>query len=218
MYVGLKMIKNVPTVTPENLVMEADQLMEEHRLWMLLVTEKGRLTGYVGKEDVRAALPSLATSLSRHEINYLLAKLTIKDILRRDTPTISPNAEIELAADRMDRENLAGLAVVDDQNRLLGYINRSVMLEVLVEEMGLAQGGSRIAFEVEDRSGVIAEVSNVIFSMGISIISTATFYHRGRRMVVFRVKTDDPSPINEALMQRGYTLVGPAHFAAEWTV
>lgn len=216
MYVGLKMIKNVPTVSPDDLVIDADKLMEEHRLWMLLVTKAGKLVGYVRKEDIRGALPSPATSLSRHEINYLLSELTVERLVRKDTPIIRPDAEIELAADLMDKKDLAGLAVVDAHDHLLGYINRSTMLGVLVEEMGLAQGGSRIAFEVEDRTGVLAEVSRIIFDMGISIISTATFYHRERRMVVIRAKTNDPGPIEVALTERGYAIVGPHTFEGEW--
>jgi acetoin utilization protein AcuB len=178
MYVGLKMIRNVVTVTPDDLVVDADRLMEEHRLWMLMVTEKGKLVGFLPKEDVRSAMPSPMTSLSRHELNYLLAKLTVKQLVRKELITVRPETEIEMAADIMDRNNLAGLAVVDEKNNLVGYINRSVMLEVLVEEMGLKEGGSRIVFEVEERIGVIAEVSEIIFKLGFSIISTSHFFTR----------------------------------------
>lgn len=216
MYVGLKMLKDFPVATPETLVIEADKIMNENRLWMLLVVEGKKLVGYVNKEDVREALPSRATSLDKHELNYLLSKLTIAKILRKDVPTVPPETEIEEAAELMYLDNLAGLAVVDTKNNLLGFINRSQMLEVLVEEMGLKQGGSRIVFEVEDRTGVIYEVSKIISDMGISIISTGTFFHDSKRIVVFRVKTDDPTPIAKALHEVGYTLVGPETFEHTW--
>jgi acetoin utilization protein AcuB len=217
MYVGLKMIRNPVTVTPDDLVVDADKLMEENRLWMLMVTEKGKLIGFLPKEDVRSAMPSPMTSLSRHELNYLLSKLTVKQLVRKELITVRPETEIEVAADLMDKNNLAGLAVVDGKNNLLGYINRSVMLEVLVEEMGLKVGGSRIVFEVEDRTGVIAEVSEIIFKLGISIISTSTFFHNNRRMVVLRVNSDDPAPVERVLKERNYQVVGPQNFAAEWS-
>jgi len=218
MYVGLKMLKrgSFPTGTKEMLVSEAEKIMLENRLWMLLVVEGDKLVGYVRKEDVKAALPSLATSLSKHELNYLLSKLRLEKILRKDTPFVLPETEIEEAAQKMHADDLAGMAVVDKDNKLLGYISRSVMLEVLVEEMGLPQGGSRIVFEVVDRPGVIHEVSGIIKAMGISIIATGTFYHEDRRMVVFRVQTEDPGPIIKALTDVGYSMVGPDDFAAEW--
>ncbi len=219
MYVGLKMLKRgrFATVTPDSLVTEADKLMLDNRLWMILVTEGDKLVGYVRNTDVREALPSMATTLDKHELNYLLSKLTVRKIMRKDLPTVLPETEIEEAAWMMYDRDLAGMAVVDSRNNLLGYINRSTMLEVLVEEMGLKQGGSRIVFEVEDRTGVMAEVSSLISDIGVSIIATGTFYHDSRRIVVFRVQTEDPTPIAKELHERGYKLVGPDTFAGEWS-
>jgi acetoin utilization protein AcuB len=219
MYVGLKMVKRgeFATGTLDMLVSDAEKLMLRNRLWMLLVVDGDKLLGYVRKEDVKAALPSLATSLSKHELNYLLSKLKLEKILRKDPPTILPECEIEEAALMMYEQDLAGLAVVNKNNKLVGYISRSVMLNVLVEEMGLMQGGSRIVFEVVDRPGVIHEVSGIIKEMGISIIATGTFFHNGRRIVVFRVQTEDPGPIVKSLTDLDYTMVGPERFADEWS-
>lgn len=217
MYVGLKMIRDIPFVSPKTLVMEADKIMEKQHLWMLMAAdEQGRYLGAVRKEDVRAALPSPVTTLSRHELNYLMSKLTLEKLILKDVPAVPPQMEIEEAAKIMYDLDLAGLPVVDSKNKLLGYINRNVMLAVLVEEMGLEQGGSRIVFEVEERTGVIAEVSGLIAAMNVSIISTATFFHNGKRMVVIRVEMDDPGPILKALLDRGYHVVGPCDFAQEW--
>lgn len=217
MYVGLKMIEDIPTVTAKTLVMEADKIMEKHHLWMLMVVDgQGRYIGAVRKEDVRAALPSPVTTLSRHELNYLMSKLTLEKLILKDVPTVPPQMEIEEAAKIMYDRDLAGLPVVDSKNSLLGFINRNVMLAVLVEEMGLEQGGSRIVFEVEERTGVIAEVSGLIAAMNVSIVSTATFFHNGKRMVVIRVQMEDPGPILKALLDRGYHVVGPCDFAKEW--
>ncbi len=219
MYVGLKMLKrkDFVTVTPETLVAEAEKLLLKNRLWMLLVEEDGHLVGCVTKEAVKEALPSRVTSLSKHEINYLLCKLKVREIYSPEVPSVRPETEIEEAARLMYDNDWPGLAVTDQKRHLLGYINRSVMLQVLVEEMGLLQGGSRIVFEVEERRGVIHEVSGIISGMSISIISTATFYHDSRRMVVLRVATPDPGEIIKALEGRGYAMVGPETFAAEWS-
>lgn len=217
MYVGLKMITDMPTITPRTMVVNADKIMEKHRLWMLMtVDEHGRFIGAVRKEDVRSALPSPATTLSKHELNYLMSKLTVEKLILKTIPSVPPQMEIEEAAKIMYDKDLAGLPVVDARNMLLGYINRNVMLDVLVEEMGLAQGGSRIVFEVEERTGVIAEVSGIIAAMQVSIISTATFFRNGKRLVVIRVQMDDPAPILKALLERDYRIVGPCDFDPEW--
>lgn len=218
MYVGLKMLRDFVKVTPQTLVKDAQKMLDTSTLWMLLVVnESGKLVGYVRKEDISAAMPSLMTSLEKHELNYLMSKLTVEKIYRTDIKTVSPETEIEGAADMMYEMNLAGLAVVDAQGELIGYINRNVMLDVLAEEMGYREGGSRLTLEVEDRSGVLYEVAGVIANMKLSIISTGTFFYNGRGIVVVRIDTDDPSAVAAALQDRGYKLVSPDDFKGEWT-
>lgn len=217
MYVGLKMLRDFIKVTPSTLVKDAQKQLEDNKLWMLLVVDDDKLVGYVRKEDISAALPSIMTSLEKHELNYLMSKLTVEKIYRTDIKTVAPETEIEGAADMMYEMNLAGLAVVGADGQLIGYINRNVMLDVLSEEMGYREGGSRITLEVEDRSGVLYEVAGVIANMKISIISTGTFFFNGRRIVVVRIDTEDPSAVEAALTERGYKLVTPDNFQGEWT-
>jgi acetoin utilization protein AcuB len=212
------MLKKIPTIGPDTLVVDADKIMEQNRLWMLMVLTDGKLTGYVTKEDIRAALPSPATTLSRHELNYLLGEMTVKEVVKKNPPSVTPETDIERAAQIMDERNLAGLAVVDSDKRFLGYISRSVMLEVLVEEMGLTQPGSRICIQVEDKSGVMSNVTRLIAEMGVNIIATATFYHAGARMLVFRVGLDDPSKVVSVLTENGYNVVRPEDMAKEWNL
>lgn len=216
MYVGLKMLKSFHTVTPKTDLIQAKKLLEQEHLWMLLVMDGEKLVGYLRQEDLSAALPSVLTTLEKHEALYLLTKLTVDKIMRRDITSVEPELEIEAAADIMCRKNLAGLAVVDASGKLVGYINRTLMLEVLVEEMGLNQGGSRLVIEVEDRRGVLHELSGIILDHGVSIISTGTFYHHDSRMVVIRLATDDPSRIAAAIQERGYRLMTAADFMGEW--
>jgi acetoin utilization protein AcuB len=210
------MHKHVPTITSDTLIIKADRMMEENRLWILLVVEDGKLKGYVAKEDIRAALPSGATTFSKHELNYLFSKLTVKDLVRREMPTVTPETEIEVAAKIMHDRDLAGLAVVDGDNRLKGYISRSSMLAVLVEEMGLELGGSRIAIEVEERKGVMAELSRLFLDLGVNILSTSTFYRDNKRLIVFRVRADDMDAVVRVITDKGYRIAGPDYFAHEW--
>lgn len=216
MFVGLKMLKNFEKKTPDFLVEDALSLMEANKLWMLLIEEDDKLVGYVRRQDVTRALPSHATGLDKHEMNYLLSKLTLGKIMRTDITTVAPELEIEAAAAVMNDKDLAGLAVVDSAEKLIGYINRNIILEVMAEEMGFDAGGSRIVFEVKDRPGVIKEVSAIIDELGYGIISTGTFNHKDRRMVVIRVTASNPSSVAAALQKQGYNVVGPEDFRHEW--
>lgn len=218
MYVGLKMSTKVVTVTPKTLVLDAHELMETNRLWTLpVVDKKGKLLGYLDKDDVRAAMPSRATLLSRHELPTVMSKVTVEDLVRKDVVTVTPDTEIEAAAAIMAERELHGLAVVDPSGRLVGSINRRIMLDVLVEELGLHRGGKRFAIEFKDRPGVMAEVSKIISDMGINFVSAASFYHNDVCILVFRVQTEDLGPILEALRERDYNIVGSEYFAKHWS-
>ena len=216
MYVGLQMITNVPTVTPSTLVVEADRVMEENQVWLLLVQEKDTLLGYVRKEDVRSALPSSATTLSRHELNYVLGSLSIKELIKKDVPLVRPETEIEVAAEMMHKQGLSGLPVVDENGKLVGYVNRTAMLAVLVEEMGLGLGGERVAIEVLDRAGVMADVTGIVTDLGGNIVSMSTFFRDDKRMMVFRITADDVDVVKKGLEDQGYRIIGPDHFVHEW--
>ncbi|NCD25703.1 MAG: CBS domain-containing protein [Deltaproteobacteria bacterium] len=216
MYVGLVMHKHIPTITSDTMILKADRMMEENRLWILLVVEGGALKGYVAKEDVRAALPSSATTFSRHELNYLLSKVTVKDLVRTNIPTVTPDTDIEVAAQIMNDRDLAGLPVVDASGQLKGYVSRGAMLAVLVEEMGLALGGHRLVIETEDRKGLMAEVSQILFAMGVNILSTSIFFRENKRLLVFRIATDDIEAVRRTVRDKGFKLVGPEFFAHEW--
>jgi acetoin utilization protein AcuB len=216
MYVGLKMITAPVSVTRDTLITDANSLMETERLWMLPVVENGLLIGYLHKEDVHTALPSPATTLSKYELPEVMEHITVEDFIRPNPVTVTPEMEIESAAEIMVQHDLPGLAVVNHSGRLIGYINRSVMLDVLVEEMGLHRGGKRFAIEFKDRPGVMAEVSSMIAEMGMNFVSAASFYHDGQYILVFRVETDDLAPVTQELQKRHYKIVGPEQFQDQW--
>lgn len=216
MYVGLKMITDVVSVTKDTLITEANDLMESHRLWMLPVVEDAKLIGYLQKDDVHTALPSPATMLSKHELPEVMSQITIQDFIKKNPLTVKPDMEIETAAELMAQKNLSGLAVVNSAGNLIGYINRSVMLDVLVEEMGLHRGGKRFAIEFKDRPGVMAEVSNIIAEMGMNFVSASSFYHDDCYILVFRVETDDLTPVLDELKKRDYQIIGPETFSDSW--
>lgn len=217
MYVGLKMIRDVVSVMKDTLITEANRLMEENHLWMLPVVEDDKLIGTIHKEDVHKALPSPATMLSKHELPDAVSHIFVSDFLREEVITITPEMEIESAAEIMAKHDLPGLPVVNSSGELVGYINRSVMLDVLVEELGLHRGGSRFAIEFKDRPGVMAEVSNMIADMGLNFVSAASFLHQDKYVLVFRIQTDDLTPVFEELKKRDYQIVGPEQFSAEWS-
>jgi len=127
------MTANPITVDPKTTLPEAHKIMKDRRIRRLPVMDRGHLVGIVTLGDVREAEPSDATTLSIFELHYLLAKLTIGEIMTREPITISVNASIREAAKMMLQHKIGGLPVMDE-GKLVGIITESDIFRVLAQE------------------------------------------------------------------------------------
>lgn len=134
----LELVKNwmthdVITITPETTLPEAHKLMIDYRIRRLPVMKDGRLVGIVTRGDIRGAEASDATSLSVWELNYLLSKLKIKEIMTHHPIVISQEATIDEAAQVMLENKISGLPVVDYHGELVGIITESDIFRIVVQ-------------------------------------------------------------------------------------
>ena len=132
------MTANPVTIGTKTSLHDAHALMKEKRVRRLLVVEDDRLVGIVTLGDVREAEPSSATSLSIFELHYLLAKLTIDEIMTKDPLTVAADAIIRDAAKLMMDQKIGGLPVVDG-SALVGIITESDIFRVLVQWLDNAE-------------------------------------------------------------------------------
>jgi acetoin utilization protein AcuB len=114
-------------VSPDTAVFDARQTMVKERIRHLLVTEGQRLLGIVTDRDIRLNLPSQATSLSVWEVNYLLARLTVEEVMTTGVIIISPDQNARNAA-RLMLEHKIGALPVLDAGRLIGIITETDVL------------------------------------------------------------------------------------------
>src|SRR3972149_11924288 len=91
------MTKNPMTVGSDTLVLDAQKIMKENNIRRLPVVDKGKLVGIVTQHDLLEASPSPATSLGIHELNYLLAKMKVKEIMKKNPITLTPDTPFEEA-------------------------------------------------------------------------------------------------------------------------
>lgn len=119
-------------VVPDTPVFEARQLMLKERIRHLLVVEHGRLVGVVTDRDIRLSLPSQATSLSVWELNYLLARLTVGEIMSTAVISIGPDRPATDAAQLMLDHKIGGLPVVQD-GLVLGIVTETDIVRAFVQ-------------------------------------------------------------------------------------
>ena len=119
------MTGGVITVRRETPVLEARDLMARERIRHLLVTDPGGLlTGVVTDRDIRLNLPSQATTLSVWEINHLLTKLTVGQVMTSSVITIGPDRPARDGAQLMLDHKIGALPVLDG-GRLVGIITET---------------------------------------------------------------------------------------------
>ncbi len=134
------------TVDVKTTLPEAHRLMKECRIRRLPVMEHGKLVGIVTLGDVREASPSDATTLSIFELNYLLSRLTVSEIMTRNPITVTPETPIRQSAKLMLEHKIGGLPVMEN-NKLVGIITESDIFRVLVQEPDLDLQGEYMRFE-----------------------------------------------------------------------
>jgi len=121
------------TITPQTTLPEAQQILFDHRIRRLPVVDRGKLVGILTLGDIREASPSDATTLSVYELNYLLDRLLVKDIMTVSPITVSPDDLIGEAARLMYENKIGGLPVVEE-GELVGIITETDLCRLLMLE------------------------------------------------------------------------------------
>ena len=194
------------TIDPKTTLPQAMRLAAERRIRHLPVVDGGELVGIVSDRDLKQTMASPATSLEAHELNYLLNRLTVAEIMTRTVITIGPMFPVEEAARLMVQEKISALPVMDAA-QLIGIVTETDLLELLVRAMGAGTPSTRLDVLLEARPAGLAEIVNAIEVTGAAISSIVTLTGRtGLREAVVRVATINPAPAVAALEARGFAV------------
>jgi acetoin utilization protein AcuB len=126
-------------ISPETTLPDAMRLMKKHGFRRLPVLKNKKLVGIVTDRDLKEAMPSDATSLSIWELNYLLGKLEVKELMHSPVFTVTENMSVQDAAQLMLEKKIGGLPVMN-KGTLTGIITVTDVLKAFVER----EGGSHV--------------------------------------------------------------------------
>ena len=193
------------TVSPETPVLEALRLLKERGFRRLPVVEGSKLIGIVTDKDLKDAMPSKATTLSIWELNYLLSKLTVREVMATEVLSVNALETLEDAALRMQERKLGGVPVLDNAGALVGILTITDVLGALIRVLGLKEGGVRVTLEVPDTPGALGVAVEAIKPSNILSVATAGL-REGQRRFVLRVNGDGLDGLADRLRAAGIAL------------
>lgn len=188
MFVSERMSYPVVIVGPEMPINEALSLMRREHIRRTPVVKDGKLVGIVSDKDLLNASPSPATTLSIWEMNYLLSKITVKDVMSKEVKTVTHDTPIEEAARIMADNKIGGLPVIRDE-KLIGIITETDLFKIFLEMMGAREKGVRCAVILANKPGELARLTQALTSVGGDFVAFGQFLgdDPSNRLVTFKV-------------------------------
>jgi acetoin utilization protein AcuB len=201
MLVGERMSHPPITIPPEMSINEALSLFKKELIRRAPIIKGGKLVGIVSEKDLINASPSPATTLSVWEMNYLLSKLTVAEVMTKNVITVTEDTPIEEAARIMADNKIGGLPVVKG-SRVVGIITETNLFKMFLELMGAREQGVRVTALIEDQPGMLAKVTRTIADAGGNFIAFGQFVGEdvNSRVLTFKVKGMNQAEVKKILL------------------
>jgi acetoin utilization protein AcuB len=174
MFVGERMSRPVITVSPDMPINDALVMFKKERIRRAPVMKNGKLLGIVSERDLLNASPSSVTTLSVWEMNYLISKVTVKQVMSKKVITVNRDTPIEEAARIMADNKFGGVPVVDS-GKVVGIITETDLFKVFLELMGARQKATRVTAQIEEKPGVLAKLTKAIAENGGNFLAFGMF-------------------------------------------
>lgn len=200
MFVGERMSRPVISVLPDTSINDVLAMFKKEHIRRAPVIKDGKLVGIVSERDLLNAAPSSATTLSIWEMNYLVSKVKIKQVMSKKVITVSRDTPIEEAARIMADKKIGGLPVVDS-DRVVGMITETDLFKVFLELMGARDKGVRVTATIEDKPGELAKITKAVANAGGNFVSFGFFAGEdaSTKILTFKVDGMKKEDIRQAL-------------------
>ena len=209
MLVGERMTRNPVTIQDTASIDDGLHLMRERKVRRLPVVDaSGKMIGIVSDKDLLHAAPSPATTLSVYELHYLLAKLSVKQVMSSPVITVTSDTPLEEAARIMADNKIGGLPVVDD-GALVGIITETDIFKVLVELLGARAAGLRFTVSAPAQVGVLANLTQALAARGANILSVVNYAapEPGFARITIKLTGIDEAAVRASVAEVAMTLV-----------
>jgi len=209
MLVKQRMTHHPITVRPKTSLHDALRIMRESQVRRLpVLDDRGKLMGIVSEKQLLYASPSPATSLSIYEMNYLMAKVMVEELMTREVITTTEDCPLEEAARIMVDNGISGLPVMRG-DVLVGMITESDLFKTFLELLGARTWGLRVSVQVQDEPGVLAHLTQKLSDHGANFVSLGTFWGDDPTVgeIAFKVQRIERAVVEEICHELGAEII-----------
>ena len=200
------MTKSPVMVSSDALVFDARRIMKEKNFRRLPVVDKGKLLGIVTLQDINEAVPPPTDSSSAHQYYSIYSKMKVKEIMKANPFTVSPDTPFEEALKIGQDKKISSYLVVED-GKLVGIATESDLVRFITRVLGLQDEGARITIEgLGGEPGELQQVISIIDHHKTAVLSMMSFQKADKTdwMIILRLKTKNPEPIVNDLKKEGF--------------
>lgn len=209
MLVKDRMTSDPLTITTDTSLKDALELIRSKPFRHLpVLDEDGKLVGIVTEKSLVYAAPTPTTTLSVFEVDYILSRTRVGQIIQGSVITVGPDLPIEEAARVMVDHRIGCLPIVEG-DKLLGIISDTDIFRVFVEGLGGGHPSLRVTVVIPEEVGSLARVTNQVAELGGNIHSLGIFWGKQPqdRVVAFRLEQVERETAVQALEAAGIEVV-----------
>jgi len=206
------MNKSVFSVSANDSVQQAIKLQKKNTVGILLVYDDGRLAGIVADMDLKKAIVPDLVPIGKTEAFNMLSNIKVRQIMSPRPLTVTPEHTMDEAAELLLKNKISAAPVVNNDDKVVGVVNRSDILEFLMSVTGVDKIGYQLHFNVLDMSGYIYEAIKIIKDYGGRVWNIACSYHgakagfRNVSIRVYNIKSDKMPDLLKRVKEKTHNL------------
>lgn len=195
--------EDIISVAPEDSIEKALEGIKKNDFLSIPVVKNGIFYGAASKEDILSFY--YENTIDQHCV-VDLSQYKIKEIMRKDLPTVLLKDYIEDAAYLLEVNKATFVAVLDDEGSFMGIITHKAILKEFTELFGLNKG-KRLSVIAYDIPGQISKLTKIITENKGDIISCVVEDPKSKfevKEIIMRIKTDNFEHILHRVESAGF--------------
>jgi acetoin utilization protein AcuB len=201
MFVGIRMTRNVITVSRGDTLKFASNLLHENRIHQLPVVEGGELIGFVSGTDIRNSTFETSTVTQLGKI--LVKNKTVEEVMTGDVITVSPWDTVEDALLIFHKRRLGALPVVEGK-KLVGIITKADVLAAFCDTLRIEEPGVRIEVLLPREVASLIPLVRKLAELKTEIRSLILSPLREGLVAFVRLSTIDVGAVKKSLKDAGF--------------